>query len=134
MIEQHSKRPLVYVASPYAGDVETNISNAQKYCRFAISQGCIPLAPHLLYPQFLDDTEKDERKLGIEFALSLLEKCDEMWVFGDRISNGMGAEIERAEKLGLPIKRFNAECVEIVSQIKLPPESYVQDGKVGYLT
>jgi hypothetical protein len=43
-------RPLVYVASPYAGDTARNVRQAREHCRFAVAQGCIPLAPHLLYP------------------------------------------------------------------------------------
>ena len=46
-------RPLVYVASPFSGDVERNVMNARRYCRFAAESGAVPLAPHLLLPQFL---------------------------------------------------------------------------------
>jgi len=85
-------RPLVYVASPFAGDTEFNVSRAQGFCRFAVSKGCIPIAPHLHYPQFLDDGNKKQRELGLFFALVLLGKCDELWVSGDRINTGMAAE------------------------------------------
>ena len=47
--------PLVYVCSPYAGDVETNVKNAKRYSRFAVDENAIPVTPHLLYPQFMDD-------------------------------------------------------------------------------
>ncbi len=33
-------RPLVYVCSPYAGDVEANVQKAREYCRYAKDQGC----------------------------------------------------------------------------------------------
>ena len=55
-------RPLVYVCSPYAGDVRNNTENARRYCRFAVDAGAIPLAPHLLLPQFL--SEETERELA----------------------------------------------------------------------
>ena len=58
--ETNRYRPLVYIASPFAGDTEYNISRARGYCRFAISRGCIPLAPHLHFPQFMDDSDRDE--------------------------------------------------------------------------
>jgi hypothetical protein len=73
----------------------------------------MPIAPHLLYPQFMDDCDKDERELGISFALALLEKCSEMWVFGDKINNGMAIEMERTIEIGLPIKRFNSKFEEV---------------------
>lgn len=105
--------PLVYVASPFAGDMERNITKAQGYCRFAVSKGCIPLAPHLHYPQFMDDGDKGQRDLGIRFALILLGKCDELWVFGERISEGMAREIAKAKRRGMPIRYFNHKCEEV---------------------
>jgi hypothetical protein len=39
----------------------------------------------------------------------LLEKCDELWAFGDKISEGMTGEIARAGELGLRVKRFNSQ-------------------------
>ena len=50
-----SYRPIVYVCSPFSGDIAGNIANARKYSRFAVEQGYIPIAPHLLFPQFLND-------------------------------------------------------------------------------
>ena len=106
-------RPLVYIASPYAGETEDNISRAKGYCRFAVSKGVIPLAPHLLYPQFMDDDDEDQRILGLRFAIALLCRCDELWVFGEKISAGMAKEIEKAEKRGMRIRRFNSKCEEV---------------------
>lgn len=107
-------RPLVYIASPFSGDAERNIERARGYCRFAISKGYIPLAPHLHYPQFMDDGDKEERELGLFFGLVLLGKCSEMWVF-NRISVGVAKEIAKAEKRGMPIRYFNNRCEEVGS-------------------
>ena len=35
-------RPIVYICSPYAGDVEKNVAAAQGYSRFAVDKGYIP--------------------------------------------------------------------------------------------
>ena len=106
-------RLVVYIASPYAGETEDNISRAKGYCRFAVSKGVIPLAPHLLYPQFMDDDDEDQRILGLRFAIALLCRCDELWVFGEKVSAGMAKEIEKAEKRGMRIRRFNSKCEEV---------------------
>ena len=103
-------RSLVYIASPFAGEMEYNIAMARAYCRFAVSKGCIPLAPHLLFPQFMDDCDTEQRELGLVFALILLSKCDELWIFGERISEGMTVEIAKAKKLGMSIKYHNNRC------------------------
>ena len=109
------RRPIVYVASPYRGSIEGNRSRAREFCKFAVKTGAMPIAPHLLYPQFMDDTDKEQRKLGLSFALALLGKCDELWVFGENISEGMRGEIERAEKRGIPIRYFSDKCEEVRS-------------------
>ena len=106
-------RCLVYIASPFAGETEANISRAKGYCRFAISKGVIPLAPHLHYPQFMDDDDEAQRILGLRFAIALLYRCDELWVFGERISAGMAKEIEKAEKRGMRIRFFSSQCEEV---------------------
>ena len=78
-------RPIVYICSPYAGDVENNIAAAGRYSRFAVEAGYIPIAPHLMFPQFLDDNNYKEREPGLLFGNAILSKCAEMWVLSDRI-------------------------------------------------
>ena len=65
-------RPIVYICSPYAGDVDGNVTAAQRYSRFAVDKGYIPIAPHLLFPQFLDDNDPKERQLGLFFGNALM--------------------------------------------------------------
>ena len=110
---ERAYRPLVYIASPFAGDTEYNLSRARGYCRFAVSKGCIPIAPHLHFPQFLDDGDNEQRELGLFFALILLGKCEELWAFGERISEGMSREIAKAKKRGLPVRYFSSRCDEV---------------------
>ena len=106
-------RPIVYICSPYSGDVEANVDAARGYCRFAVDEGYIPIAPHLLFPQFLDDTDPDERSLGLFFGNALMSKCAEVWVFGCRISEGMAAEIRRAKWKNYRLRYFTEECEEV---------------------
>ena len=70
-------RPLVYICSPYAGDVLNNERKARRYCQFAVRKRAIPVASHLLYPQILNDDDPGDRQLGLFFGTVLLGKCDE---------------------------------------------------------
>lgn len=97
------KKP-VYIASPYAGDVDVNVKFAIECCRYAILQGETPIAPHLLYPQILNDDDPEERAIGLALGLRLLAVCKELWVCGKHISSGMEAEIEAAMESGIPIR------------------------------
>lgn len=104
-------RPIVST-SPFSGDVETNVANARHYSRFAVDKGYIPIAPHLLFPQFLDDNNPVERELGLFFGNALMSKSAEVWVFGSRISSGMEAEIKRAKWKDYRLRYFTEECQE----------------------
>lgn len=106
-------RPLVYICSPLAGNIDGNMEKARHYCKFAVRSGAIPLAPHLLFPQFMDDTDFDERALAMFMNMVLLGKCDQLWVFGKTISEGMAAEIGKAEKRGMVIRYFNESMKEV---------------------
>lgn len=106
-------RPLVYICSPYSGNVEFNVTNARIYCRYALNNNCIPIAPHLLFPQFMNDKKLADRELAMFMNMVLLSKCDELWVFGNVISKGMGQEIARAEKRNMKIRYFQYELEEV---------------------
>lgn len=109
----NQSRLLIYVCSPFAGDIEHNIRRARGYCRFVVSKGHIPLAAHLHFPQFMDDDDQEQRELGLSFALVLLSKCSGMWVFGSKITAGMSQEIKKAKKRGIPIRYFTEKCEEV---------------------
>lgn len=106
-------RPIVYICSPFSGDVDGNIAAAQRYSRFAVDKGYIPIAPHLLFPQFLNDDDPKERQLGLFFGNALMSKCAEVWVFGSTISAGMEAEIKRAKWKDYRLRYFNENCEEV---------------------
>lgn len=109
--------PLVYVCSPYSDDILNNERKARVFCKFAVRKGAIPVAPHLLYPQFLDENSPADRELGLFFGIVLLTKCEEVWVFGSRISYGMSREIAKAEAKGLPVRYFTEDCEEVGERV-----------------
>ena len=116
-IERESKkmsfRPLVYICSPNSGDVEENVKKAREHCRIVLNSGCIPIAMHLLLPQFMDDNNPKERDLALFIDLVIMSKCQEVWVFGERISDGMAIEIAKAKKRGQGVKYFGLNYKEV---------------------
>ncbi len=111
-------QPRVYICSPFrptntnpvlaANELIDNLKLAKDACNFATIRGCEPIAPHLYYPQFLNDNDEYERKLGMELGLKALRSCDELWIMNCRISAGMSAEIKEAQKCGIPMLVFTA--------------------------
>jgi len=122
---------MIYICSPFAGDMKGNRQKAIDYCKYAIECGVTPIAPHLLYPQFLDDTVSSERELGMKMGLELLDNCNSLWVMGDVISKGMKEEIEYAKKNCIPIEYFSSQDI---STIKAPScsRNEHEDGKEIY--
>lgn len=103
----------MYICSPYAGDVKQNVRRAQAYCRFAVQKNCVPIATHLLFPQFMDDTDPAQRQQALFMSRLLLTKCNEVWVFGETISQGMASEIRKAESRNKTIRYFTKDCQEV---------------------
>lgn len=94
---------MVYIASPLRGDYNTNIKNAVEYCRLAGEQGVLPLAPHIIFSQWCNDTIPEQREKGLQLGLSLLEKSDELWVMGTELSQGMRGEVAFALEQKKPV-------------------------------
>lgn len=110
--EDVEKRPVVYICSPLAGNIERNLANAKRYSRFASMHGAVVFTPHF-YAEYLDDDVERERNLAICMNMKMLKKCDEVWVFGKRISPGMREEIAFANRRGMKIRYFNEGCREV---------------------
>ncbi len=98
----------VYVCSPLRGDIKRNIEAAKRYCQEAVMEGVMPIAPHVYFTQFLNDTVPKERTAGMTMGLEMLRHCDEVWVYGEP-TEGMWAEITEAGRLGIPIIRRLAQ-------------------------
>ena len=71
------------------------------------------------FPQFLKESDVQERMAGIQFGLSLLKECREVWVFGEVMSEGMCMEIAEADHAGIPIRYFTKQNGEFVERSSL---------------
>jgi len=89
---------VIFVCSPFQGKKE-NIEKAKKYCRMLVDMGYIPIAPHVYFSQFMDDHNPKDRRRALEVNKKLLEFCDELWIFGEEITEGMREEIEHFRKI-----------------------------------
>lgn len=106
----------IFVCSPYRptsqdetcrkDELEANIRRARTACRILSTLGFLPLAPHLYFTQFLKDEEKQERDTGIQLGMQWLEDADELWVFGNTVSEGMAAEIKQAHELQKTVRNL----------------------------
>lgn len=116
----HTER-VVYICSPMRGTelgpadeiIKSNLRKAKAFCEAAVQSHAIPICPHLYFSIFLDDRNPSQRSIGMEMAIELLKKCDEIWVFGEP-SEGMKAEIEEAKSLCLPVIYVAQETINTI--------------------
>lgn len=95
----------VYICAPLGGDVKGNLEKAKQYTEYALKCGTAPVVPHF-YAFCLDDSIPSEHNIGRKAGMSLLWFCDEMWIFGDAITERMTAEIEFCRNLNLKIRKI----------------------------
>lgn len=100
----------VYICSPLGDDVESNLEKVKRYTRYALMCGTAPVVPHF-YVLCLDDYNRKEREIGLAAGLGMLWFCDEMWVFGDTVSEGMQSEIQFCKNLKIKIKKINEKDI-----------------------
>lgn len=105
-------RPLVYICAPFSGEIEANKKKAIAFAEYAYQNGCIPVTPHLLFP-FMNDESKQERELALHMDLVLMGKCQEVWVLSERITTGMSAEIEKAQRRRQVVRYFANDFTEV---------------------
>lgn len=117
---KHARK--IFVSSPYRANTKEKLNNnikiAKKVCSMIIHNGDFPIAPHLYFPSFLDDNYEDDRDIGIEYGLYLLDKCDEMLVITpemgedktpyERLTEGMMTEVDHAVERGMKPKYISA--------------------------
>ena len=90
----------VYICAPLGGDVEGNLERVKRYTRYALMCGTAPVVPHF-YTLCLNDNDQTEREIGLAAGLGMLWFCDELWVFGQNITEGMKQELQFCKHLNI---------------------------------
>ena len=101
-------------------------------CEFVFNQGAVPVNPFRLYEYFLGD--RVDRDCIRQANNNLIRKCDQLWVFGETIADGVLFEILHAKKLKMPVKFYtvdsHADLIKEVSvnAVKFEEEEYTSTG------
>lgn len=103
----------VFICSPFRGDIKENTKRAAYYARITAKTDVIPIAPHLIFPAFLDENIPNERLKGIEMGLELMDICDEAWLFGFQITEGMKLELDYAREKQIPVRLYDRDFAKV---------------------
>jgi len=106
---------LVVIESPYSGEVERNKAYLKLCFLDSIMRGEAPSASHKLYTDVLDDSDSNERRLGIELGYAWLRSADLVALYTDfGMSPGM-SECLRLIKNGTFRIKYEIRQVDIES-------------------
>jgi len=95
---------MVFVAHPISGDVENNCRRVLEICRQIHTKEVIPVFPRFTWSQYLGDSPEDkELAIAVNEAYFRSGAVDELWVYGDELSEGMRREIQLAFELGIKV-------------------------------
>ena len=100
---------LVYICAPLRSNVEQNIEFARQRAREVFQAGVVPICPHLMFLPIADPGNPSEDQAARDMGLQLVVLCQQINVYGGECTAGMQAEIELAERLGIPVKNFETE-------------------------
>ncbi len=97
-------RKLVYIAhplnAPTSEGIEQNRRNAAQWVAWAAEQGVAPVATWITLSGVWNESRRAE---GLEVDFAVVRRCDEVWLVGPRISEGMALEANRAREHGIPV-------------------------------
>lgn len=103
VFREQNRSKLVYVCAPLRGNVEASIEFAKAKAAELFRQGYIPICPHLMFPPLADVNNPAQDEQAIQMGLQLVGLCSQVNVYGPEWTEGMWAEIHRAEKMGVPV-------------------------------
>lgn len=94
---------LVYICAPLRGDVEKNIEFARQRAKEVFLEGNIPVCPHLMFPPIADPSDPAQDGAAMGMCKKLIDRCDEVRVYGPDWTAGMWDEIRYAGKMKVPV-------------------------------
>ena len=101
---------MIFVCSPYRGvtteQTAAHADRARRYVAQLSSQGIPAFAPHLYYPDILDENDPMYHEMGMRLGLGFLRHCEAVHVPDDGVvSAGMDMELDFARRCNIPVRQ-----------------------------
>jgi len=110
---------VVYMAHPVSGDVEANLARAKRWYKWITDNYKVGVvADWIINCEIYDDSNPADREAGLLVCEEIASRCDEIWLVGGVVSNGMAREAEAAEAAGVTVVDLSAAGAE-------PPEGKI---------
>jgi hypothetical protein len=89
-------------------EVETRLTT-QTICLDLLCRGYIPIAPTLYIPAVFG--KETDGPLAKQTRMALLAACDELWFFGQCVTATQLADIQEADRRGMPVRMSSVEVM-----------------------
>jgi hypothetical protein len=126
----------IYLAHPLKGDIQKNLELARLWYKWACTHywpdHCFN-AMWILNVEVFDDDSSVDRYRGMQRNLQGIKRCDELWLLGPRVSEGMVEEAEFARRCQIPVYDLTTEALHPKDAPRFPPED-MPKWRAGSLT
>lgn len=100
----------IFISAPLPF-TEDEMNQIKRYTAYALSCGTAPVVPH-----FYLLCQQESKRKAIETVLavskSLLWYCDEVWVFGDTITENMSEELKFCKTMNIRTRRIREKEIQ----------------------
>jgi hypothetical protein len=98
---------VVYIAAPLSADtregIEENRARASRWAAWAaVVRGVSPSCSWVVLTGVLEETPEN-RERGLACDLAQIERVDQVWLVGGRVSSGMALEAAHAARCNVPV-------------------------------
>ena len=105
LIGWHGLWRRVYICAPFDGRDTRSREKLWWYCQFAVEHSCVPVAPDMYYPEFMNtEFSEHQKELAGRFAIRDVLLCREIWVFGDMLAPDMEKKLQVAVRHGINVR------------------------------
>lgn len=112
---------VVYLCHPVSGDIEANLRSARDWVRWAETYHDVAIvASWIIECEIWDDNNPTHRAAGLCRDLAVLERCDEVWLVGPRVSEGMQREANHGLDVGLEVYDYTGLAAPPLAPIRSP--------------
>ena len=120
---------LIYLAHPLSAHTPAQMLQNKEKARLWYRWACDNYWPNhafnamwILNCDVYSDANAEDRERGMQRNYAHIQSCDELWLLGPAVSQGMAEEARFARRCQLPVYDLTSETLDPRKARRLPPE------------
>ena len=95
----------IYICAPITDDLDESIRKVKRYAEYVLKCGMAPVIPHFYY-LCMGQIGKKELDTIRSACTGLLWYSDEVWIFGDEVTDNMERELQFCKTLNVRTRKI----------------------------